>query len=54
MTDLEQLKAAADTFRGTPLGDTLNKVCQDLDKLEQQNQELIKQVRDLQDLVFTK
>ncbi len=54
MTDLEQLKAAADTFRGTLLGDTLNKVCQDLDRLEQQNQELVRQVRDLQDLVLTK
>jgi hypothetical protein len=54
MTDLEQLKSAADTFRGTPLGDTLNKVCQDLDRLEQQNQELVRQVQDLQDLVVSK
>jgi hypothetical protein len=54
MTDLEQLKSAADTFRGTLLGDTLNRVCQDLDRLEQQNQELVRQVRDLQDLVVSK
>jgi hypothetical protein len=54
MTDLEQLKSAADTFRGTLLGDTLSKVCQDLEQLETQNQELIRQVRDLQDLVLVK
>jgi len=54
MTDLEQLKSAADTFRGTLLGDTLQKVCRDLERLEEQNVELLEQVRDLQDLITSK
>lgn len=53
-TDLEQLKQAAQAFSNTKLGYILEQVCQDLERLEQQNLELVKEVRDLQDLVLTK